>query len=80
MGIFASKPIDVKPVVNDKPKIDYEKYRSLLIENQNIKSDNEALILQVNSLKDIIEREGKIINKLTEALEKNVEISKILSE
>ena len=54
MGTFASKPIDVKPVVNDKPKIDYEKYRSLLIENQNIKSDNEALILQVYSLKEII--------------------------
>ena len=59
-----------------------EKWANIWKENPlpNIKSDNEALILQVNSLKDIIEREGKIINKLTEALEKNVEISKILSE
>lgn len=80
MGLFISKPVDEKPVVNNKPMIDYEKYKSLLIENQNLKSDHEALLSQVGSLKDIIEREGKIINKLTEALEKNIEISKILSE
>ena len=69
MGIQFSKQENKKPVIDNKTRIDYEKYRNLLIENQNLKADIEALKIQVDSLKEIIKNEGNLIKEITEELD-----------
>tara|TARA_B100001248_G_C27092868_1_gene323423 strand:- start:155 stop:337 length:183 start_codon:yes stop_codon:yes gene_type:complete len=43
----------------DSKKSDDNNIQNLIMENYNLKSDNEALISQVKSLKKIIVNEGK---------------------
>ena len=69
MGIQFSKQENKNPVIDNKTRIDYEKYRNLLIENQNLKADIEALKIQVDSLKEIIKNEGNLIKEITEELD-----------
>lgn len=69
MGVQFSKQENKKPVIDNKTRIDYEKYRNLLIENQNLKADIEALKIQVDSLKEIIKNEGNLIKEITEELD-----------
>jgi hypothetical protein len=62
MGMYFSLPNDD---YNNHTTIDFIKEnKELKIEIINLKSDKEALIQQVNSLKELILKEGEIINKM----------------
>tara|TARA_B100000900_G_C20106167_1_gene523976 strand:+ start:73 stop:321 length:249 start_codon:yes stop_codon:yes gene_type:complete len=61
-------------------KVNFDEFKELNLKYKNLESDNEALIEQVKSLKSLIKNEGKIIEKLTVALEKNEELSEILND
>ncbi len=71
MGMPFSLPADDNEnyYIHDN-KVDFKEFKNLNLKCQHLEADNEALVEQVKSLKSLIRKEGKIIEKLSEALEK----------